>query len=263
MSSPSRLDGAALRGEHAQQAVEEGGLPGAVRADEPDPLALARPRGSTPSRAMMPEKDLVISRASSTARHPTGSSVRAGAGASGSGVPTDPRGSRSVRAWARRLPCSTRPSGWRANWMARQAEQHVAPLGGDGEQVGDAGVAAQDPPDEGPLEHDGVDEGVGGAGERGPLDGAGPEGHHQHQPEQGGERGEVAGVVHVLLVEAQHRPAQAGDEPGDGEGRDPGAGRGDADRLGGHLAAAQGPEGAPHGPLADPDDGHGARGRRR
>ena len=46
-----------------------------------------------------------------------------------------------------------------------------------------------------------------------------------HQPEQRRERREVARVVHVLLVDAQHGAAEPGDEPGDGEGDRAGLGR--------------------------------------
>ena len=54
-----------------------------------------------------------------------------------------------------------------------------------------------------PEDH-GVEQGEGGAGVRGTLDGAAAQRDDEHQPEQRGERGEVVGVVHVLLV---HRRA--------------------------------------------------------
>ena len=80
------------------------------------------------------------------------------------------------------------------------------------------------------------------AGVRRPLDGAGAERDDEHQPEQRGERREVAGVVHVLLLHAEQRPAEAGDERGDGEGHDPCPVGRDADRLRRDLAPPQRPQ---------------------
>jgi len=59
------------------------------------------------------------------------------------------------------------------------------------------------------------------------------------EPEHRNERREVVAVVHVALLHGQQRATDTGDEPGDGEGRQPGARRRDADRPRRHLTAPQ------------------------
>ena len=77
MSSPSSSTGAAVDAQHAEHAVEERGLAGTVRTDQPDPLALADLDARPRSRATMPANFFVHVRTFSTAlMRPAPRSVR-------------------------------------------------------------------------------------------------------------------------------------------------------------------------------------------
>ncbi len=230
-SSPCSCTRAVVGPEHAEHAVEERRLAGAVRADQPDALALLDREvevveGDDAGERLADVGGLERRRSRCSPPRACGSASASGvavviAAPAAATAPT----SASVRRAACRLPFSTRPSGWRANWMVPSPKRMNRHCGDTVQRLGDAALAAEDPLEERAVQHDRLEEAEGDTGLDGPLDGARPEGDHEHQPEQRRERREVARVVDVLLVDAQHRAAEAGDEPGDGEGDRAGLGR--------------------------------------
>ncbi len=169
---------------------------------------------SMPSRATMPAKRLVMPWARSTVvttttPTPAGAAVSVASsderpsGSAGSGARPPSRPSSQAR------PCTRSPSGWRAYWMVPRPKRMKRQSAASGKTSGMASSSRRIQPRKAPFSTTASNRANIAAAVMAPARLPGREGHDQHQPEEGGQRREVAAVVHVLLVDRQHAPRRA------------------------------------------------------
>ena len=214
MSSPSSSTVPRSVRSHAEHAVEERRLAGAVRADQPDPLALVdvdadvveRDDAGEPLGARRgPRSSALIPPAPRCGRRARGPSANPG-------VARRSRATPALGAWPRRsaLAVLDEALGVAGELDGAEPEEHEQPLRRDREEAGDRGPGSRRiQPRNAPLRITASNSDEGGARRStAPCDGAGAERHDEDDPEQADERREVGAVVDVLLLHGEQRAAE-------------------------------------------------------
>ena len=191
-STPVELDGAAVDAlAMPEQAVEERRLAGAVRADEPDPLALVDV-DATSSSGVMPANVFVtpLAPAGTDACSPVDLAVATPGPSAAASAPDGSPPAAHDRSIAARSPPAlavTRacPSGCRANWSAPRPNSTNAPASvTSGKTHGMRSGLRSTQPKIAPFSRTASNSANADAGLHRALDRARSERHHQHQPEQ-------------------------------------------------------------------------------